>query len=172
MRYIPRRPHRAREPAAPQEMRNRRKEQNLEGGICFFGRFRLFCGISRRGRRCRQRGACRISPFAVRHEPQLTGRRRYFAFTSSHTPYAISPAATTPSSTGPYERAASAWSARSEEHTSELQSRRDLVCRLLLEKKKKKSLEKDGTLRRSRSRLSSKTPETSSERSRENHGKR
>src|SRR5690349_23631084 len=28
---------------------------------------------------------------------------------------------------------------RSEEHTSELQSRRDLVCRLLLEKKKKKS---------------------------------
>src|SRR5690349_22397030 len=29
-------------------------------------------------------------------------------------------------------------SGRSEEHTSELQSRRDLVCRLLLEKKKKK----------------------------------
>src|SRR5690349_22878834 len=29
-------------------------------------------------------------------------------------------------------------SRRSEEHTSELQSRRDLVCRLLLEKKKKK----------------------------------
>src|SRR5438874_6921913 len=28
-------------------------------------------------------------------------------------------------------------SPRSEEHTSELQSRRDLVCRLLLEKKKK-----------------------------------
>src|SRR5690349_23473607 len=30
---------------------------------------------------------------------------------------------------------------RSEEHTSELQSRRDLVCRLLLEKKKKKRFE-------------------------------
>src|SRR5438874_7585698 len=30
-------------------------------------------------------------------------------------------------------------SVRSEEHTSELQSRRDLVCRLLLEKKKKKN---------------------------------
>src|SRR5438874_6127195 len=29
---------------------------------------------------------------------------------------------------------------RSEEHTSELQSRRDLVCRLLLEKKKKKTI--------------------------------
>src|SRR5216684_8339869 len=32
----------------------------------------------------------------------------------------------------------SAWQARSEEHTSELQSRLHLVCRLLLEKKKKK----------------------------------
>src|SRR5690349_23091717 len=29
---------------------------------------------------------------------------------------------------------------RSEEHTSELQSRRDLVCRLLLEKKKNKKI--------------------------------
>src|SRR2546422_4679491 len=35
------------------------------------------------------------------------------------------------------------WSARSEEHTSELQSRLHLVCRLLLEKKKKKMVEKD-----------------------------
>src|SRR5690349_24221548 len=33
-------------------------------------------------------------------------------------------------------------SRRSEEHTSELQSRRDLVCRLLLEKKKKKKKKK------------------------------
>src|SRR5690349_23146788 len=31
---------------------------------------------------------------------------------------------------------------RSEEHTSELQSRRDLVCRLLLEKKKKQPVGK------------------------------
>src|SRR5216683_6629162 len=31
----------------------------------------------------------------------------------------------------------SLWLPRSEEHTSELQSRSDLVCRLLLEKKKK-----------------------------------
>src|SRR2546421_9081470 len=30
------------------------------------------------------------------------------------------------------------WRSRSEEHTSELQSRSDLVCRLLLEKKKNK----------------------------------
>src|SRR5690349_24129921 len=34
---------------------------------------------------------------------------------------------------------------RSEEHTSELQSRRDLVCRLLLEKKKKKKQKKTTT---------------------------
>src|SRR5437868_15416765 len=33
-------------------------------------------------------------------------------------------------------------SLRSEEHTSELQSRFDLVCRLLLEKKKKKTIKK------------------------------
>src|SRR5690349_23988087 len=32
------------------------------------------------------------------------------------------------------------YATRSEEHTSELQSRRDLVCRLLLEKKKKKHI--------------------------------
>src|SRR3712207_6891719 len=34
---------------------------------------------------------------------------------------------------------ADAWVLRSEEHTSELQSRQYLVCRLLLEKKKKQS---------------------------------
>src|SRR2546428_10237128 len=33
--------------------------------------------------------------------------------------------------------APTAWEQRSEEHTSELQSRSDIVCRLLLEKKKK-----------------------------------
>src|SRR5260370_23107238 len=33
------------------------------------------------------------------------------------------------------------WSIRSEEHTSELQSHLNLVCRLLLEKKKKKKTE-------------------------------
>src|SRR2546421_2530115 len=37
-------------------------------------------------------------------------------------------------------------SARSEEHTSELQSRSDLVCRLLLEKKKKKRLPRPASL--------------------------
>src|SRR5690349_23619110 len=35
---------------------------------------------------------------------------------------------------------------RSEEHTSELQSRRDLVCRLLLEKKKKEARDRSPAL--------------------------
>src|SRR5438132_5249658 len=35
------------------------------------------------------------------------------------------------------------WRRRSEEHTSELQSHSDLVCRLLLEKKKKKAAERE-----------------------------
>src|SRR2546428_6351102 len=41
--------------------------------------------------------------------------------------------------------------ARSEEHTSELQSRSDLVCRLLLEKKKKKTHERNLNLNKQRS---------------------
>src|SRR3989442_11295668 len=43
--------------------------------------------------------------------------------------------------------------ARSEEHTSELQSRPHLVCRLLLEKKKKKSI----TMKRTRSTIKQRT---------------
>src|SRR5699024_12536563 len=42
---------------------------------------------------------------------------------------------TTPEVLWGYDHISSAYSARSEEHTSELQSRFDLVCRLLLEKK-------------------------------------
>src|SRR2546427_4140131 len=38
--------------------------------------------------------------------------------------------------------------ARSEEHTSELQSQSNLVCRLLLEKKKKRTTTEGETLRR------------------------
>src|SRR5260221_9265476 len=43
------------------------------------------------------------------------------------------------SSASPFSSHAQAGEARSEEHTSELQSHSDLVCRLLLEKKKKKN---------------------------------
>src|SRR2546430_9360783 len=39
--------------------------------------------------------------------------------------------------------AAAEWYTRSEEHTSELQSQSNLVCRLLLEKKKKSELDVD-----------------------------
>src|SRR5690242_21923632 len=41
-----------------------------------------------------------------------------------------------PGADQPAAAAAAGWSARSEEHTSELQSHVNLVCRLLLEKKK------------------------------------
>src|SRR2546422_4585728 len=44
---------------------------------------------------------------------------------------------------GAVSRRFQASSLRSEEHTSELQSRLHLVCRLLLEKKKKDSLNRD-----------------------------
>src|SRR6267378_4920035 len=40
-----------------------------------------------------------------------------------------------PSEASAFLRSLAEWGTRSEEHTSELQSRRDLVCRLLLEKK-------------------------------------
>src|SRR5207247_6450505 len=43
---------------------------------------------------------------------------------------------------GTYAASCGTWRVpRSEEHTSELQSRVDLVCRLLLEKKKKKKIQ-------------------------------
>src|SRR5699024_11388575 len=41
---------------------------------------------------------------------------------------------------GPAQGMYSSYAERSEEHTSELQSRFDLVCRLLLEKKKKMNI--------------------------------
>src|SRR2546430_13733078 len=46
----------------------------------------------------------------------------------------------------PVERGAAGSDLRSEEHTSELQSQSNLVCRLLLEKKKSKPLSHNYTL--------------------------
>src|SRR2546430_12335993 len=46
------------------------------------------------------------------------------------------PPASCGGSTTPAATAATSWNPRSEEHTSELQSQSNLVCRLLLEKKK------------------------------------
>src|SRR5438105_5339026 len=51
---------------------------------------------------------------------------------------------------GSNEATASRRWARSEEHTSELQSRVDLVCRLLLEKKKKKTKKNNKKHRKNR----------------------
>src|SRR3712207_8192890 len=48
--------------------------------------------------------------------------------------------------TNVYDHAERLRSYRSEEHTSELQSRQYLVCRLLLEKKKKRRREQDHTV--------------------------
>src|SRR5438874_6630910 len=56
-------------------------------------------------------------------------------------PFATSDPSTS-SSTTPASRRV-----RSEEHTSELQSRRDLVCRLLLEKKKYNDIESEANLK-------------------------
>src|SRR5204862_555426 len=50
-----------------------------------------------------------------------------------------------PAARGHARPAAGAARVRSEEHTSELQSRRDLVCRLLLEKKKQETKSSNST---------------------------
>src|SRR5439155_2664618 len=56
--------------------------------------------------------------------------------TSGRAPPSISPAATPTASPPRVTRTGASFDPRSEEHTSELQSRGHLVCRLLLEKKK------------------------------------
>src|SRR5436309_11911536 len=63
------------------------------------------------------------------------GRRRCSRCSASSPSRSARTSSSTPSS-GPWP-ASMAASRRSEEHTSELQSRENLVCRLLLEKKKK-----------------------------------
>src|SRR5690349_23184577 len=68
---------------------------------------------------------CPGEPDVARDESDAVARRRRESMASG----SRSPPA---SRVSPRTRAP-----RSEEHTSELQSRRDLVCRLLLEKKKK-----------------------------------
>src|SRR5690606_9730738 len=73
----------------------------------------------------RQRGQCpahRAAPTTTADPPNRAASRLRVASGSSITPASRSPAPV-----------------RSEEHTSELQSRENLVCRLLLEKKKQQS---------------------------------
>src|SRR3712207_7979343 len=65
-------------------------------------------------------------------------RRATSASTRARKACSASGAPVRPSSSGSVESLRIRPSRRSEEHTSELQSRQYLVCRLLLEKKKKK----------------------------------
>src|SRR6266540_3607081 len=71
----------------------------------------------------------------------------YSALPTSHSPSPESSitwlTSREPSSNGSRRSCVSVIFARSEEHTSELQSHHDLVCRLLLEKKKKKKRKKN-----------------------------
>src|SRR5438270_4089629 len=75
------------------------------------------------------------------------GRSSLFPYTTlfrspgiwSRAPAALSTPAARPSSTDRAHRPPSTRRLRSEEHTSELQSQSNLVCRLLLEKKKQTS---------------------------------
>src|SRR2546430_5905352 len=69
-----------------------------------------------------------LFPYTTLFRSSVRNRRKSYASTTA----AASRAART--ATEPWNRALSA---RSEEHTSELQSQSNLVCRLLLEKKKK-----------------------------------
>src|SRR5437773_3068479 len=69
-------------------------------------------------------------------------RSTLFPYTTLFRSGSLAAAGPSPPSTSPRSRSAGPgkqpnWP-RSEEHTSELQSHHDLVCRLLLEKKKKK----------------------------------
>src|SRR2546429_4857499 len=78
----------------------------------------------------------------IRRPPRSTLFPYTTLFRSSPTSPSCRPTASRPS-----PAATTPWTARSEEHTSELQSRLHLVCRLLLEKKKKI---KDGMLNATR----------------------
>src|SRR2546421_9386183 len=66
---------------------------------------------------------------------QRESRRRCTIVTSCQRPSLNADSRSTPTSSKPWRACRRR---RSEEHTSELQSRSDLVCRLLLEEKKKK----------------------------------
>src|SRR2546422_8413260 len=70
-----------------------------------------------------------LFPYTTLFRSQLSGKRRLVC----------APATRIPSTRKSPSRGKSVWlrHTRSEEHTSELQSRLHLVCRLLLEKKKK-----------------------------------
>src|SRR2546428_4988822 len=73
-------------------------------------------------------------------------RSPFLCMLSSARQCRASPSSTSPSSRAPIAPRCPRIIHRSEEHTSELQSRSDLVCRLLLEKKKKHQIDDNDML--------------------------
>src|SRR2546422_2900706 len=78
----------------------------------------------------------------IRRPPRSTLFPYTTLFRSATTNFKCTGAATETLKTATTSRTTAVLQARSEEHTSELQSRLHLVCRLLLEKKKKNSIPK------------------------------
>src|SRR6266496_3710484 len=78
---------------------------------------------------------CMVNSAGGRSPSPVTVPSMLMLITSSSAPFGGDVICTTGGCVG-----TGAGGSRSEEHTSELQSRRDLVCRLLLEKKKKKKI--------------------------------
>src|SRR6266540_5387185 len=74
---------------------------------------------------------------AQRIRPPMPPSRRP-RLRSTHSPSGPTTGCSWPDGSSPIPTSSTRRQARSEEHTSELQSHHDLVCRLLLEKKKKK----------------------------------
>src|SRR2546430_7224016 len=75
-----------------------------------------------------------LFPYTTLFRSSAVSRKPYF-FRLSRKSFKVSRGSSPPNRTSTFCRIAS--SDRSEEHTSELQSQSNLVCRLLLEKKKK-----------------------------------
>src|SRR5690625_6659982 len=82
-----------------------------------------------------RRGLCGAGVWWGRPTRRVANRRRHSTADRGHV--AASPGYATAESWAPRREPGRARRWRSEEHTSELQSRGHLVCRLLLEKKKK-----------------------------------
>src|SRR5690349_23743594 len=86
-----------------------------------------------------------LFPYTTLFRSQLVRTHQTFLYETARRPgdAALGPARDRQPVDNPYlQLAVGIMQTRSEEHTSELQSRRDLVCRLLLEKKKKKKKKK------------------------------
>src|SRR3989440_4963656 len=79
-----------------------------------------------------------LFPYTTLFRSKITAQLRYRRFTKVFSDYAMGKSVDFPVVT----MATAEYTMRSEEHTSELQSRSDLVCRLLLEKKKESMCQK------------------------------